>query len=205
MKKSVVIGAFVGIFVLLIVPAWLLNSYQRQIASLQAQVFNLQLQSSELIKQLVELHNQTDSLENQNRMLQNQTDSLESQNNLLVNQLGNLTEQLALQRPIKVDIMSLWHAESWSSFGGLNVAYPFNVTIRNNDIVTVSGLILTVRTYSGNQSVGYGYPLEIDLLGVREERIISSVAVVSLTEPRISTYVATLKSGDVVLDEFTYP
>jgi len=208
MKKGIVLGAFAGVFVLLIFSAWLLNAqfvnFQTRINSLVNVVNNLQGQINALNRQIGELESQISSLESQNSMLQNQTDSLEISNNLLVNQLGNLTEQLALARPIQVEIVSLTH------FGYSNVVLDYvgfsvNVTMRNNDVVTVSGLTLTVDGYSGNERIGStDYPSEINLLNPGEERLVRNQVAVRLSPLAMNmTYFATLKSGDVVLDKFT--
>jgi len=188
MNRKIALGAAVAAVALLTLSAWLVYA---QFSSLQAQIADLQAQNIQLEGQLGEV--------------QNQTGSLESQNSELVRQLGDLTKQLALERHLSVEIKSLWHRDYWSAFGGLLVDYPFNVTVRNNDVITLSGVTLTVKTYSGIQEIGWTHSSEIDLLLAGEERVVSGSAVVPITAPSNLTYVATLKAADVVLDEFTLP
>ena len=191
-----------GVIVLLIFSAWRLNAQftglQTQVTSLQTEIASLEAQNNELRKQISKF--------------ENETDSFESQNDELVGYVGKFTEQLALARPIQVEIVSLVRASSGNSFGGLLQGYSFNLTIRNNDVVTVSGIVLTLNVYFGDKLVGYipyiNKCLEIDLLIPGEERVISFVYVVSLEfvgawRAKPLTYVTTLESGEVILDQLT--
>jgi hypothetical protein len=179
----------VAVAVLLAVSGWLAYA---QLSSLQVQIKDLQDQNSELESQISDL--------------QKQTSILESQHDELVRQTGDLTKQLALERRLRVEIVDLWHRGHWSAYGGLLVSYPFNVTIRNNDVITMSGLSLNVRTYSGLKDVTMVFnSIEINTLVAGEERVVQGHAVVSISAPINLTYVATLKAGEVILDEFTLP
>jgi hypothetical protein len=77
----------------------------------------------------------------------------------LLKQLGDLTEQLALERVLNVKILSLSHEDHWSDYGPYlgrsRARMVFNVTVRSDDVVALSGLKLTVRTFSGSQEVGW--------------------------------------------------
>jgi hypothetical protein len=189
MRKSVVLILSALVIVLLIVSAWLLHT---QFSSYQTQIADLQSQNIEL--------------ENQISQLQNQTSSLESQNSKLVIQLGDLTKQLALERHLKVDIVSLSPGYGWSYLGGVHVVVGANVTVRNNDVVTVSGLELSLMTYYGLTPVGESLPSRVDLLNAGEERVVGGTVIMPLDSFSLNlTYVATLKSADVVLDTFTLP
>jgi len=189
MRKRVAVSAITVVIIALTVSAWLVNN----------QINNLQTQ-------IAELQSKNNALESQINDLQNQISSLENQNSELIKQFGDLTKQLALERHLNVEIVSLWHRDYWSAFGGLLVEYPFNVTIRNNDVMTVSGLNLNVRTFSGlkDESI-YPSSIEINMLRSGEERVIQGGVVVSINAPSNLTYVATLKAGEVVLDEFMLP
>ena len=162
-----------------------------EFSSLQTEIDDLQIQKVELEKQKSDLQNQIIVLENKN--------------NDVINQMGDLTKQLALQRHLRIEIVSLWHQDYWFAYGGLLVGYPFNVTIRNNDTVTFSGLTLAVQTFSGlKDETKMNGLIKIDSLQAGEERIVSGEAVVYIGAPSNLTYVATLKSGDVVVDTFTF-
>ncbi|MEM2108372.1 MAG: hypothetical protein QXL10_03710, partial [Candidatus Bathyarchaeia archaeon] len=137
---------------------------------------------------------------------QNQIAILEKQNSDIIKQMGDLTKQLALHRHLRIEIVSLWHSSVWSAYGGLLVSYPFNVTVRNNDLITVSGLTLTVQAFSGLKDETQVPGLrKIDLLQAGEERVVSGEVVVYISAPWNLTYVATLKAGDIVIDTFTSP
>jgi cell division protein FtsB len=190
MKKNIVLIILAATTILLIVSAWLANTVYNQFSSYQTQISELQTQARELVTQIGQL--------------QNQTSSLESQNSKLVIQLGDLTKQLALERHLKVDIVSMSHYSGWSPIGGMAVAVSANVTVRNNDVVTLSGLELSVMTYYGLTPVGEGNPSKVDLLNAGEERVVSGGVIMPMSSFSTNlTYVATLKSADVVLDTFT--
>jgi hypothetical protein len=69
----------------------------------------------------------------------------------------------------------------------------------------MSGLELTVETFSGDRSVGWIFSWKIDLLRVGEEREIRGETIVPHAYLSDLTYISTLRSGDVVLDEFKLP
>jgi hypothetical protein len=174
------------------------------IISLSASGFIIYNEFSSLQTEIKDLKIQSEELEKQKSDLQNQTSVLGQQNNDMMKQMGDLTKQLALERHIQIEITTFWHNDYWFAFGGLLVDYPFNATIRNNDIVTVGGLSLTVQAFSGlkdeTKIVGFA---KIDLLHSGEEQVVSGEVVVYIGAPSNLTYVATLKAGDVILDTFT--
>jgi cell division protein FtsB len=191
MKKSTALSVLAVVIVLLVFSAWLANTVNTQYISYQTQITDLQSQVNEL--------------ETQIGQLQNQTSSLESQNSKLMIQLGDLTKQLALERHLKVDIVSMSHDPGWYPYGGVTVMVGWNVTVRNKDVVTLSGLEISVMTYYGLIPYGGGSPIayKVDLLNAGEERVVSGIVLVPLDHPSNLTYVATLKSADRVLDTFT--
>ena len=192
MKKSIALSVLAVVIGLLILSAWLANTVNTQYISYQTQISDLQTQVSEL--------------ESQIGQLQNQTGSLESNYSRLVIQLGDLTKQLAIERHLKVDIVSMSHDLGWSPIGGMTVSVGWYVTVRNNDVVTLSGLDLIVKTYYGLTPVGLGFPYKVDLLNAGEERVVRGDVLMPLNSFSSNlTYVATLIAADVVLDTFTLP
>jgi outer membrane murein-binding lipoprotein Lpp len=188
MKKSIALGLFAVVIVLVILSAWLVNN---QFNTYQTQITDLQSQNSELESQIGQLQNQTNSLENQNSQM--------------MIQLGDLTKQLALERHLKIEIVSFLQ-EGYGIYGGTGTlgTYYFAVTVRNNDVVTVSGLALTVQGYFGLEKLGETYlPYEVNLLNVGEEQVVNGYVDLSHYTYKNFTYVAILKSADVVLDEFS--
>ena len=189
MNKILVSSLAVVLIIAFTVSGFLIYN---EFSSLQTEINDLQIQNGEL--------------ERQKSDLQNQTTVLEQQNSDIIKQMGDLTKQLALQRHLRVEIVSLWHSYGWYAYGGLLVSYPFNVTVRNNDLITVSGLTLIVQTFSGlkdeTQVLGL---IKIDALQAGEERVVSGGVVVYIGAPSNLTYVATLKAGDVVIDTLTLP
>jgi len=192
MKKSIALSVLAVVIGLLILSAWLANTVNTQYISYQTQISDLQTHVSEL--------------ESQIGQLQNQTGSLESNYSRLVIQLGDLTKQLAIERHLKVDIVSMSHDLGWSPIGGMTVSVGWYVTVRNNDVVTLSGLDLIVKTYYGLTPVGLGFPYKVDLLNAGEERVVRGDVLMPLNSFSSNlTYVATLIAADVVLDTFTLP
>jgi hypothetical protein len=176
------------------------------IIALTASGFLIYNEFSSLQTEIKVLQIQNEELEKQKSDLQNQTNVLGQQNNDMIKQMGNLTKQLALQRQLRIDIVSLWISNRWFAYGGLWVANPFNATIRNNDIVTVSGLTLTVQAFYGLKEESHTFRLnEVDFLEAGEEKVVSGEVVASLGGTGHLTYVATLKAGDAVIDTFTLP
>ena len=192
MDKRITLSILAVVIVLLILSAWLANTVNTQYSSYQTQISDLQAHVSEL--------------ESQIGQLQNQTGSLESNYSRLVIQLGDLTKQLAIERHLKVDIVSMSHDLGWSPIGGMTVSVGWYVTVRNNDVVTLSGLDLIVKTYYGLTPVGLGFPYKVDLLSAGEERVVRGDVLMPLNSFSSNlTYVATLIAADVVLDTFTLP
>ncbi len=130
---------------------------------------------------------------------------LESQNDELIEHLGNLTKQLALARPLRVEIVSFSHEDQWGygTFLGVERAsLKFNVTIRNNDSVALSGIELSADIYSGFRPVGWGSGKRFDLLLAGGEQTFGWSLTMSFGEPTADlSLLVTLKSGDVILDE----
>ncbi len=131
--------------------------------------------------------------------------SLDHQKKESLKQLGDLTEQLALERALSVKIVSLTHDEEWSDYGPF-LGRPrdlmvFNVTIRNDDVVAFGGLKLTVRTFSGSTEVGWRFHNTVASLLPGEVRSIQGESITPTDSMTDLSFLATLKSGDVIVDE----
>ena len=157
------------------------------------------------------LQAENNNLQDENRNLRFEKSALENQNDELVKQIGDLTKQLAITRPHRIEISTLSPEDHWSDYGSVlgvpRARNVFNVTVRNNDVVAVSGLELTVETLSGNPG-GVGswvFQNRIDLLRVGEERVIVGESIVPIDSLKDLVFVATIKSGDTIVDEFRLP
>jgi hypothetical protein len=198
MKKSIVLGVLVGVIVLLLVSAWLLNT---QLSSLQTQITKLQSQNSEL--------------ENQNSALQNQTIALQNKTQQLQDRIKQLLEQQSEGYSHPVQITSFDWIGGFNPIGSLTLAYPVNVTIQNNGDVDARGLSLIVKLinmYDGIQigqsggtdisQIGQSGP-PVDTLLPGETREIKTWTYASLDESLAdAACVITLKQGDTIIDEW---
>ena len=196
-KPALALSMIIIAVATLVIVAWFVP-YQ----FIQHQLTVLQIENNSLQAQI-------DDLYDKKRNLYFEVKDFESQNDELVKQLGDLTKQLALERALRVEIMKLSHEDHWTDYGpylGVQRARNvFNVTVRNNDVATMSGLRLTVETFSGDRSVGGIFSWKIGRPQVGEEREIKGETIVPNDFLSDLKYVATLKSGEVVLDEFKLP
>ena len=144
-KKALALGTITAAAVTIVIVAWFV-----QFQLIQHQLTVLQIENSSLQVQNRDLHDK-------NRDLYFESKDVESQNDELVEQLGDLTKQLALKRAIHVEIVKLLHEDHWTDYGPYlgvpRARNVFNVTVRNNDVATMSGLRLTVETFSDERSV----------------------------------------------------
>jgi hypothetical protein len=156
------------------------------------------------------MQNEISSLQAENSDLQDKNRNL-SESSALKNQSGelmqsDLTKRLALAGDLRVEITALSPEDYWrnagSFLGVLRARNVFNVTVRNNDVGAVSGLQLTVETLSGNHSVGWVFENQIYLLRVGEERVIVGQSITPINSLNDLSFVATLKLGDALVDEF---
>jgi hypothetical protein len=186
MNKRLFSSIVVILIIALTASGFLINN---EFSNLQTEIKDLQIQSEELAKQ--------------KSALQNQTTVIDQQKQNLINQMGDLTKQLALERHLRVEIVSFWHNDYWFAYGGLLVGYPFNASIQNNDVVPFSGLTLTVQAFDGlkDETKINGW-VNIDSLQAGEERVVSGEVVVYIGASSNLTYLATLRAGDTILDIF---
>jgi len=191
-KRILAIGATVVVALLIAISVWFA---QHQFVLLQNANSNLRVQIN--------------NLQDENRDFYFEAKSLENQNEELEEQLGDLTKQLALERDLNVEITTFSSEDRWSDYGpwlGVPRARNvFNVSVRNNDVVMIGGLKLIVEIFSDNKVVGLTFSWKIDLLNVGEERENNGETIVPIDFLSDLTYVITLKSGEIVLDEFRLP
>jgi len=152
------------------------------------------------------LQNEVRNLQDKNREFYNEIRTLKYHISELEEELCNLTKQLALERPLQVEINKFSPEDHWSDYGSLfgvsRARNIYNVTIQNNDVLTISGLELIVKTFSGNNAVGLTFSKDIDLLHAAEEREIEGESIIPIYNLKDLTYVVTLKLSDIVLDEY---
>ena len=181
------------------VAVWL---FETQLSVVQARADEL-----EVLNRYFEGENH--DLQDEKRSLLFEAGDLEIRNGELLKQLGDLTEQLALERILNVEILSLSHEERWSDYGPFlgrsRARMVFNVTVRNDDVVALSGLELTVRTFSGSREVGWIFHNRVDSLLPGEARNIRGESITPVDSMVDLSLLATLISGDVVVDELRVP
>jgi len=162
--------------------------------------------------QISDLHNQISYLQTQNSELQDQNSELRDQNTDLQDQLRELQNQLIeLQNKIDVasdvKIIAFEWIGGFNPIGGLTLAHPVKVTVKNMGVKDVSGLTLTVKlVYVDTQTeVGQGYVKQIDMILAGEilEFSDSIWATLGSFSKDSAVCVVTLTLGDVVLDEWT--
>jgi len=150
------------------------------------------------------LHYENGELQDDKRSLLFEAESLRNQNSELAKQLKNLTEQLALARTLHIEIVDFM-PDGWSNYGPYlgveRYRNVFNVTVQNNDVVMVSGLKLSVEMFSGARSVGGTFSWKVDLFKAGEKRSIEGELIVPTYTMNNLSYVITLKSGNIAVDE----
>ena len=127
------------------------------------------------------------------------------------NHISELQEQLnELQKPIddarKVMITEFSSPTGWWNPVGVAIAVNFNVTILNTGINDVEGIVLEIKTHNFDED-----PLTrtraIGILHAGETTIIQDTITIGmqsyLDEYYNSSFVATLKLGNIVLDNRT--
>lgn len=153
--------------------------------------------SSELRSEIAELQNQTSELEamqSLNNELQFQNSELQLQNNELQNRVSELETQLGKGfNRVNITGFSLY---GFFTLGGLLVfSYP-NVTIQNFGGNDVQNLTLTIVSSTASEWVS---TKRIDFIRAGETRVITGKFYWMLGGNGTTT--ATIKLGDVVLDE----
>jgi len=155
--------------------------------------------------QISDLQNQINELQEQNEELQEQNTELQDQNTDLQDQLSELQNKIDIARDVKITAFE-WIG-GFNPVGGLTLAHPVKVTVKNMGINDISGLTLTVKlvyvdTYT---EVGQGYVKQIDIIHAGEILEFSGEiwATIGSFSKDSAVCVITLTLGNVVLDEWT--
>jgi hypothetical protein len=149
--------------------------------------------------QISNLQSQISELQAQNDELQEQNDELQEQNTEMQYQINDLQEHQT-ESPLR--ITDVLYAGGFTPYIGLTIESTVYVTILNNHTYPVGGLTLINNLFerTGEESGG-PYTLPIDELQAGESREIKTYAFWQLGSSH-SILVVTLKSGDVILDEW---
>lgn len=130
--------------------------------------------------------------------MQNQTDELQ-------NQLSELQKLIDYAGDVKITAFN-WLG-GFNPVGGLTLAFPVQVTIKNMGVYDVSGLTLTVKlVYIETQTeVGQGYTKQIGVIHAGEIQKWSGEiwAGIGSFSKDSAVCVITLSLGNLVLDEWT--
>jgi len=162
-------------------------------------------QISDMQNQIGELKTENTELQDQNRTLQDQLRQLQLQNREQQDRLNDFTSQLARERHLLMDITAFSWLGGFNPIVGVTLVHPINVTIQNNDVVPLSGLVLTFRLQrpSGIQ-IGDGGISRINRINAGESLEIQGGVYTTIgTSLDDAVCVVTLKAGDIVLDEIT--
>jgi uncharacterized coiled-coil protein SlyX len=192
MKRKALAVVLIAIIALAFASWFIYN----QISALQNQISELQERNSTLEVQISEIQDQLN--ETQNKISEQQEN------------LRGITYELALQRPLNVLITKFNWTGGWYAFGGMTVSYPVNVTVRNNDVVNLSGLTLSVRLLIkgtlNEVKDSSGFPIQIDELKAGESQEILCTILATLWSFSTDSAVCAVRLSvrDVVLDEGTY-
>jgi len=182
MKKGVTLSVVAITIVCLAASAWFINSH---ISSLNTQISELQTQNSNL---------------------QNQTIALYDQNLKLGERVNELLERLGENYSSAVKVVGFEWIGGFNPIVGVTLFDPINVTIKNDGATTVNGLSLGVRLINkyNDTQIGMSGGTNIDSLQSGETREIETGVYTTIgTNLDEAACVITLKSGSIVLDEWT--
>jgi FtsZ-binding cell division protein ZapB len=170
------------------------------IVALSAATWAIYNQISNLQSHINELQAQNNELKAQNNELQEQNNELQGQNIAMQYQISELQEQ-QIQNPIRITAVN--YIGGFSPYIGLTIASDVNVTVLNNHTYPVNGLTLTTRFLeSTGEESGGPTTYNIDGLQAGESREIKAIVLWTLDSDH-SILNITLKSGDIILDEWT--
>jgi regulator of replication initiation timing len=189
MKTKTVAAALTAIIVILSVTSIALYS---QFSGLQTRVSQLETQNAEL--------------QNQNSTLQEQLKDLQQQFKEQQDRASDLTYQLALERHLRVEITQAHCSKGWYAYGGVTVSHPANVTVVNNDVVSLFGLTATFQLVDKNSGTQIGHEgvMEIERLDVGKSQVVNGSVLVELNV-NVDNAVCkiTISKGSIILDEWT--
>jgi len=121
------------------------------------------------------------------------------------NQISDLQNKINIARDVKITGF-LWIG-GFHPVGGLTLAHPVNVTVKNMGVNDVSGLNLTVKLLyiDTGAEVGLGYVRQIDIIHAGEILEFSGEiwAAIDSFSKDSAVCVVTLTLGDIVLDKWT--
>jgi len=155
------------------------------------------------------VHTQISELQSQNSDLQDEVDELHGQNRDLQDENDELQEQLdLLQKRVDfspdVIITKFSSKDGWWNPVGVTLALDLNITIENTGISDIDGLTLEIKRRSLDEDP-YNITKRLDILYAGESAEIYDSIFTGIqffaAEFRNRSFVATLKLGDVVLDE----
>ena len=173
-----------------------ISELQNEIADLQAENSALEVQINEIQDQLNETKNQLDETQSQLR------EQLEN--------LGDTTYELALERQLRLYITKFEWVGDFNPMVGLAISYSVVVNVRNNDVVGLGGLTLTVSLLRKGTLIevgqSRGFSAQINGLGAGESREVTGSILAALDSFSVDTAVCSvlLSVRGIVLDEGTY-
>ena len=182
------LAIFLIAVIALSVATWFVNN---QICDLQNKVDVLQAQNSELQDQNSDLEEQIGELQLQNREKQDR--------------LNDFTNELAKVRHLRVEITD-YSREGDGPIGGLAFISNIYVIIKNNDVIPVSGLTISVALVNKDNGVQIGDTGVITMgrLNAGESANVTVPVMYSISSlSLISTAecVIVLKAGNIILDQ----
>ena len=173
-----------------------ISELQNEIADLQAENSALEVQINEIQDQLNETKNQLDETQSQLR------EQLEN--------LGDVAYELALERQLRLYITRFEWVGDFNPMVGLAISYSVVVNVRNNDVVDVGGLTLSVRLLRKGTLIEVGqskeFSTQINNLKAGESRDVTGGILATLdsfsTDSAVCSVILSVR--DIVLDEGTY-
>ena len=176
------------------------------IVSLSITTWFVHSQITDLQNQISELRLQNSALQDKNSDLQEQVNDLQLQNREKQDRLTDFTYELAKARHLYVEITS-YSKGSGGPIVGVTFVSEIYVTIKNDDVIPVSGLTITVVLIDKDKGVQIGDTgvTKMGRLNAGESGNfsvsvfygMSSLSLISSAE-----VVIVLKAGSVVLDQW---
>jgi regulator of replication initiation timing len=176
------------------------------IIALSAAAWSVHNQITYLRNQIGELRAQNSELQDQNRTLQDQLRELQLQDREQQDRLKDFTSELAYARGLLVNIAEFSWSRGGSPIVGVTLIHRVNVTVQNNDVIPMSGLVLTFRLQQKDlgTKIGDEGTTRIERLNAGESlETWGGVYTTIGTSLDDAVCVVTLKAGDIVLDELT--
>lgn len=187
MNKRLIVYLGSAIIIGVVVVAWLVEG---QLSSLQTQISELQSQNSELEEQTSELQDQIAQLELENREKEDR--------------LKDYTQELAKQRHLKLEITDFFWEGGFHPIVGVTLIHPYNVTIRNDDVVPVFGLTLTATLLRSGIKIRSEGVMNVGRLNIGETEVSGFGPLTTIgTDFNDAVCLVQLSIGGIVLDSWT--